>query len=106
MKYHFIRDMAEKDIIKLRYCNALDNIIDIITKGVVKTQLLNLRRMLVSSLNIKGNNVGNLAHCLMSKIEFLEFFSSLFIGAVRLTTYSPSAMCLGNYAPSAVHLNH
>jgi len=70
MKYHFMRDMVDNDIIKLRYCNTLDNIIDIFIKGVVKNIFLNIRSLLVIPLNINRENVGKLILVPTSKSDF------------------------------------
>ena len=59
LKYHFIRDMVEKDQIELHYCNTKINLADIFIKGVVKAQYVMLRDSMVSPLCIKGENVDN-----------------------------------------------
>ena len=43
IKYHFIRDHIEKGTIKLQYISTKENIADIFTKPLGKSQFLNLR---------------------------------------------------------------
>lgn len=67
--------MLEKDIIKLRHFNTMDNIVDLFTKGVVETHFFKLRSLLVSPLSIKGENVENLVLGSTSNFEFSMIFS-------------------------------
>ena len=52
IKYHFVRDQAEKNIVELRYCPTENMIADIMTKGLSKEKLVELRAMAgIVSLN-------------------------------------------------------
>ena len=54
LKTHFIRDLVEKGLIKLRYCPTQEQVADIFTKSVAKSQFVLLRDWIVSPLTSKG----------------------------------------------------
>ena len=39
IKYHFVREQVNNDVIKLKYCPTEDMFADILTKGLDKTKL-------------------------------------------------------------------
>lgn len=84
MKYHFIRDMVEKKIVELRHISTLDYVVDIFTKAIVKAQFLKLRNILVSPLNIKGENVG-VSELEGEKFKVLQFFGQLLASPLTST---------------------
>lgn len=51
--------MLEKNMMKLRYCNTKDQIVDIFTKYITKSMFLMLRDLIISPLTIKENYVTN-----------------------------------------------
>ena len=48
MKYHFIRDLVQKNDVELKHINTKDQLADIFTKAVAKDHFLALRDKLVS----------------------------------------------------------
>ncbi|KAE9611781.1 putative RNA-directed DNA polymerase [Lupinus albus] len=46
VKFHFLRDLVNEGIVKLKYCNTQNQIADIMTKPLKKEQFIRLRGML------------------------------------------------------------
>ena len=45
IKYHYVREKVQNDIIELKYCRTEEMIADIMTKGIGKEKFLKLRKM-------------------------------------------------------------
>ncbi|MDD0213372.1 Ty1/Copia family ribonuclease HI, partial [Shigella flexneri] len=45
IKYHFIREAIEKDIVQLQYCRSEEQLADILTKALSKEKFCHLREL-------------------------------------------------------------
>jgi len=55
IKYHFLRDLAEKREFELKFCKRDDQLVDIFTKGLPRERFHYMRKMLgITSLSIIG----------------------------------------------------
>lgn len=50
LKTHFIQDLVEKGIVKLRYYPTQDQVDDIFTKSIIKSQFVLLRDFIIATL--------------------------------------------------------